>query len=37
MVAYDETGDLQVVLEDREVRTLVGKRAQQIYDEVVSL
>ncbi|KAL8118066.1 hypothetical protein AgCh_015825 [Apium graveolens] len=32
-VAFDKTGATEVVLEDREVRTLIGKRARELSEE----
>ncbi|KAK1383268.1 hypothetical protein POM88_021003 [Heracleum sosnowskyi] len=33
VVASDSTGGLEIILGDREVRTLIGKRARDLYDE----
>lgn len=32
VVAYDETGTIEIILEDREIRTLIGKRAMKLVD-----
>ncbi|KAK1352147.1 hypothetical protein POM88_053651 [Heracleum sosnowskyi] len=34
VVASDSSGGLEIILGDREVRTLIGKRARDLYDEV---
>lgn len=35
ILASDETGEFEILLEDREVRALLGKRAHQVFDEVL--
>lgn len=34
VVASDETGGLEIILEDQEVRILTGTRAEEVYKEV---
>ena len=34
VTAEDSTGEMQIILGDREVRTLMGKRARQLLEEV---
>ncbi|KAK1405302.1 hypothetical protein POM88_004907 [Heracleum sosnowskyi] len=36
VVAYDATGTMDIILGDREVRTLMGKRARDIINEATS-
>ncbi|KAK1380987.1 hypothetical protein POM88_027731 [Heracleum sosnowskyi] len=36
VVAYDATGTMDIILGDREVRTLLGKRARDIINEAMS-
>ncbi|KAK1369819.1 hypothetical protein POM88_035911 [Heracleum sosnowskyi] len=33
VIASDDTGDLEVIMHDREVRTLIGRRARDVLDE----
>lgn len=34
VAAVDPTGGIDIILGDREVRTLIGKRARDLYEEV---
>lgn len=36
VVASDLTGGIEFILEDREARTLTGKRAPQLVDDVLT-
>ncbi|KAK1367965.1 hypothetical protein POM88_034057 [Heracleum sosnowskyi] len=33
VIASDDTSDLEVIMHDREVRTLIGRRARDVFDE----
>ncbi|KAK1379518.1 hypothetical protein POM88_026262 [Heracleum sosnowskyi] len=37
VIASDDTGDLEVIMHDREVRTLIGRRARDVLDEVSNI